>query len=145
MEWSEVNKNFGLCASDACPVHEACLRWVAAQQFPTRPLQWLYVSHHLVRQATADGCPAFATATPQRLALGFRRALASIPAGRQHAVCEALMQALGLLRNQYYNARKGARPLNPDEQQRVAAVLAEYGAPEPIEFDAYEERIYWPM
>lgn len=145
MDWTEVNKNFGLCASDACPVHEGCLRWQGAQAMPEGKLQWLYASHHLTRQAAADGCPAFVTAAPQRMALGFSRALGRIPADRQLAARDALMRALGLQRSQYYEARNGSRPLNPAEQQTVAAVLAEYGCPGPVEFDAYEERIYWPV
>ncbi|MBR1446951.1 MAG: hypothetical protein IJ586_07715 [Alloprevotella sp.] len=43
-----------------------------------------------------------------------------------------------------YKMRKGNRALTPEEQTLVAHVLAEHGAPQPVEFDGYEERYLWP-
>lgn len=146
MDWTDVPKTFGLCAVDDCPVAASCLRSLGAQLLPEEYLQWFFVNPALTRRRTAtEGCPAFADAAPQLMARGFTAALRQVPSGQMDAVREAIRAELGIGQNNFYEMRRGQRPLNRQEQARIAAVLVRFGAAEPVEFDAYEERRYWPF
>ncbi|MBP3228793.1 MAG: hypothetical protein J6M53_08460 [Bacteroidaceae bacterium] len=143
LSWEDVSKTFALCPSADCAVREACLRWVAAQLLPEDKPQWMFVAPRLWRTATADGCEAFRTAEPVRMARGFTRALGDIASKHRPAVYAAICRALGTGRNHYYEMRRGQRALSPKEQDVIAAILASHGAPQPVEFDAYEQMLFW--
>ncbi|MBR1711908.1 MAG: hypothetical protein IJ722_00685 [Alloprevotella sp.] len=143
LTWKKISKNYGFCQYDACPRHADCLRWVCAALIPEGALQEPFIVPRIVRQATEQGCPAFAPATPVRMALGFRRALGYVLSRDTAAVRGAICGALGVSFGPYYRMREGSYPLTPEMQERVAAILERYGVPAPVEFDAYEERIYF--
>ena len=144
MEWNDVNRNFGLCAHAGCPRRADCLRYEAGLLLPADLLQWPFVNPALWRQAGAEGCAAFTPAAPQRMARGFKQAMRSVPLQNIVAVREAAMAHFKISRPAYYHMYSGRRALTPQEQQEMAALLARFGAPEPVEFDAYEDAVYWP-
>lgn len=46
-------------------------------------------------------------------------------------------------RNTYFERRRGARPLPPDEQDFILNALKQVGVTEEMEFDSYEENTNW--
>ena len=60
MTWNDVSKLTALCASQACPVREGCLRYQGWLALPQEKTQWLFVSPSQASQAGAEGCPMFA-------------------------------------------------------------------------------------
>lgn len=46
-------------------------------------------------------------------------------------------------RNQYFERRRGDRPLSPNEQQFILKTLKQVGVTEDFEFDSYEPIINW--
>ena len=80
LAWSEIPHNFGLCASDACPMAAECLHRAAAALMPAPPASpalFIYVNHYYRLRAEQEGapCPEYLPAAPVRMALGFRRVL----------------------------------------------------------------------
>ena len=144
MTWNDVSKLTALCASQACPVREGCLRYQGWLALPQEKTQWLFVSPSQAAQAGEEGCPMFASAAPVRMAVGFAKAMRRMPAGNVRQCVNDLALALGVGQRLVYKMRKGNRALTPEEQTLVARVLAEHGAPQPVEFDGYEERYLWP-
>lgn len=145
MDWNDVPKTLGLCTVADCPVSSTCLRHLAAPLLPEEPLQWFFVNPALTRQRSAEGCPLYADAAPKRIAYGFIGALNTIALGQVPLVREAIMREFDIRRSTFFQMRRGFRSLNPDEQERIAAILVRFGAKEPVEFDDYREEIYWPL
>ena len=144
MDWSDVSKNFGLCQHTDCPRGAECLRQTAAALMPTGLQQWFYVTPWATEGYAQGRCRAYVSSAPTRVALGFRRALGTVPAANLQAVREAFMTHYGTSQRDYYRARSGVRPLTPEQQEEIAALLVEHGATEPVAFDAYDERIVFP-
>ena len=143
MEWNDVNKMFALCGYEPCPRREECLRYTAGKLIPETYFCWNMITPSQHRQVTDEGCPSFATNKPQHLARGFKQALNQVSGGQMAEARRAIMERLDIRRNCFYEKRNGKRLLNAEEQQAIAEVLARFGVPEPIEFDAYEDTIYW--
>ena len=144
MNWNDVSKLTALCASQACPVREGCLRYQGWLALPQEKTQWLFVSPSQAAQAGAGGCPMFASAAPVRMAYGFKRALGSLPSASVELCMRDIGRALVVGWRMVYRMRKGERGLSPEEQTLVARVLEEHGAPQPVVFDHYEEHYIWP-
>ena len=144
LNWEMVPRNFGLCASQACPRCEECLHRRAADLMPAPPASpplYIYVNHLYRQQAEQAGapCPEYLPAEPVRMALGFRRALDEelTYAARRRAVAQ--LKALFSGGHMFYDRLNGVMPLTPQEQKAVGRILAACGAAEPVEFDAYTE------
>ena len=144
LAWCEIPHNFGLCASDACPMAAECLHRAAAALMPAPPATpalFIYVNHYYRLRAEQEGapCPEYLPAAPVRMALGFRRVLDEelTHVGRQRAVSE--LKALFSGGGRFYDRKNGKTPLTPKEQEAVGRILASCGAAEPVEFDAYTE------
>ena len=144
LQWTDIPRNFGLCASRACPACDACLHRRAADLMPAPPASpplYIYVNHLYRQQAEQAGapCPEYLPAEPVRMALGFRRALDEelTLAARRRAVAQ--LKALFSDGSRFYDRKNGNIPMTPQEQEAVGRILAACGAAEPIEFDAYTE------
>lgn len=143
LTWEMVPRNFGLCASRACPMAAECLHRHAADLMPPPPASpplYVYVNHLYRLQAEQQGapCPEYLQAEPVRMARGFRRVLDEELnfQGRRRAM--ERLQHLFSNGHMYYDRKNGKMPLTPSEQAAVGRILAECGAAEPVEFDAYE-------
>ena len=83
----------------------------------------------------------FQKAEKMRVAYGFKRAMAQVPARHVRSVRSAIC-GLVCLRNYYYLLR-GEKPMFPDMQEKIASVLQRNGLPAPVEFDCYEWQYEW--
>ena len=144
LTWEMVPRNFGLCASRACPMAAECLHRRAADLMPPPPASpplYVYVNHLYRLQAEQQGapCPEYLQAEPVRMALGFRHALDEelTLAARRRAVAQ--LKALFSGGSRFYDRKNGNIPMTPQEQEAVGRILASCGAAEPVEFDAYTE------
>lgn len=153
--WAEVPRGFVLCLSSGCPAAARCLRRAAAGAVPPPPDGPCDVTvvnpacAALAQEAAAAGarpeeaCHAFLPSEPVRMARGFRKAHGSVPAERYGEVKTRLTQKMG--KSNFYRWRRGDCLLSPANQELVRSVLRGLGAPEPIEFDAYEEARDWHL
>lgn len=132
---------FARCFSDTCPRAGECLRRLAGRHCdPDTPFVHA-ISPHYVGRHMADGCPQYRTSRRMRWALGFGRAMGTLPASQIHAATDLLIAMTS--RTTFYRMRRGAIPLDTGQQHEIARILEAHGAPAPIEFDAYSEDYRW--
>ncbi|MBP3228370.1 MAG: hypothetical protein J6M53_06285 [Bacteroidaceae bacterium] len=143
LTWNEVPARYMVCCTATCPVRTRCLRHMAYNSAPASETV-LNMLHPLVASAAStDGCPHFADGAPVRIARGFSKALKTVPHGNISEASRKICDALGCSHSHYYILRKGQRPLSPAMQDKLTAVLAEVGAPRPVEFDQYADGYDW--
>ena len=65
----------------------------------------------------------------------------SIPTSPPSTAMSACIARFG--RNPYFMRRCGETPMPPSEQAFIRSLLKQVGAPDDLDFDAFEERISW--
>ena len=95
----------------------------------------------LADTAGESACKFFRKAEKVRVAYGFKRAMAQIPAGKVRSVRSAIC-GLVCQRNYYYLLR-GEKPMFPDMQAKIASILTRNGLPGSVEFDRYDWLYEW--
>lgn len=133
--------SFAKCLVTDCTAANRCLRHLAAQAVPADTEQMLAVNPKRTCPAAGESCPCFRTSTAARRPRGFIRTLNALPRSEAAGVAADLIQALN--RRLYYRLRKGEFALNAAHKALVENILIRHGAPQPVEFDAYEEELDW--
>lgn len=133
--------NFAFCFRTDCPMADSCLRGLAARDLTTTRRTLMVVNPLLAHPDGDKACAYFCKAEKLRVAYGFKRALAQVPSGKVYNVRAAIC-ALVCQRNYYY-LLKGEKPMFPDMQRRVEAILVRHGLTAPIEFDRYDWDYAW--
>lgn len=139
--YEHAPRNFALCFLAGCASAGECLRALAGADVGTDREVVPVVNPRLADEGGRGRCPRFKVAERVRVAYGFRRALGRVPAGRVTGVRNAACARMS--ERTYYRLMRGDRPMLPDEQEHMAALLVAHGAPEPVEFDRYEWRYGW--
>jgi len=139
LDYAQVPGGYALCFDGACPLGERCLRRLAAESLPEDVLQVCAVNP---RRCRPDAhCPYFRPSEPARMARGFTCALGTVPMANVPKVEQAVTALYN--RSYYFRMRRGQYVLTPAQQAQIARILTEYGAAQPVEFDAYEEQTDW--
>ncbi len=133
--------DFSLCLKSGCATVNECLRGLAGRDLDRERLNLSVVNPLLADEKGGEACPFFRKEEKVRIAYGFKRAKAKVEAGQvrnlRSAICRWVCQ------RDYYYLLKGEKPISPEMQKKITAVLARCGAPEPIEFDRYEWKYLW--
>ncbi|WP_298073458.1 DUF6078 family protein [uncultured Bacteroides sp.] len=132
---------FGFCLKTDCASAGECLRAFAARDLTPVRSTFTLVNPLLADTAGARSCRFFRKAEKVRMAYGFRRAFALIPAGNVKVVRSEVCELV--CRRNYYYLLRGQKPLSPAMQKKIAAILKRHGLTVPMEFDRYEWQYVW--
>lgn len=139
--FEKAPEGYSLCFQSQCASAAKCLRALAARDI-NKSVPKLTIVNPLSVNTTSEGeCPSFKSVDKARIARGFTNALRLIPMGNVENVRKTITEQLN--QRDYYYLRSGEKQMNPKMQEQIAAILTANGAPEPIEFDRYEEGIVW--
>lgn len=133
--------SFPLCLKTECASAGECLRGLAARDLKKDRANLSVINPLLVDIQGKTACKFFKKAQKVRVAYGFKRAMMQIPAGHVRNVRSAIC-GLVCQRNYYY-LLQGEKPMFPDMQKKIAAILLQNGLPVPVEFDHYEWHYEW--
>ena len=133
--------NFGLCLKSECASAGECLRGLAGRDLGKERVNLTIINPLLADTAGESACKFFRKAEKVRVAYGFKRAMAQIPAGKVRSVRSAIC-GLVCQRNYYYLLR-GEKPMFPDMQAKIASILTRNGLPGSVEFDRYDWLYEW--
>lgn len=127
------------CTSTNCPQASTCLRAWAWNHTDDDPQVIRVVNP---KYAAADGnCRYYCSNAPQRFARGFAHFQKRMFPDQYDKFCSACIQRFG--RNPYFMRRRGDTLMSPSEQQFIRSLLKKIGAPEDLDFTAYELRWNW--
>lgn len=130
---------YAVCQHADCPKASECLHQQAyAPQLEKQSLLRLLNPNHCTKD---DQCPHFRSNVPVTFARGFTNFQRNM-FPQQYAQFMRLCIA-HFSRNPYFERRRGARLLPPDEQELVLNTLREVGVAEELQFDGYEDRVNW--
>ncbi|MCQ2411316.1 MAG: DUF6078 family protein [Elusimicrobiaceae bacterium] len=134
-------QSFPLCNRENCPQAAQCLRRKAWDAIDAN-VQWpvLSIANPLLT-ATDGHCPSFKPAQPVTMARGFRNTLSKMPHGKVGLAAAKITNLF--CESNYYKMRRGDRPITPREQEQIARIFKNCGAPESIVFDEYYEDYLW--
>ena len=136
----KVPNNYTLCLKGDCPKAGNCLRHSAVKMMPAEVKTWQIVS--LAHLAEIEGeCTYFRSAEKVQYARGFVRMMSAMTVQQAHVVKESLIATFGMA--MYYRMRKGARLINPTEQETIYKLLEQQGITERTAFDNYTEGYLW--
>ena len=130
---------FSACISSTCPKREHCLHAWAWQH--RDPKSWLVDVINPDYTSEDGNCSYYCDDQPQRYARGFENFQKRMYPDQYKSFMYACIARFG--RNPYFMRRRGETPLPPSEQAFIRQVLKRVGAPDDLEFDAYEDRINW--
>lgn len=132
-DFNNVPASWALCFNDNCPLATQCLRRYAASQMPDNKTRVVTVAP----QAGADGhCPWYVSTEPVRVAYGFSQLYRHV-LYHDYAPMKRAITTLLRGHSNYYRYNNGELTLSPDEQQRIADIMADMGYHEPPVFDHY--------
>lgn len=139
--YQHAPRDYSLCFKTDCATAGTCLRALAARDLTTDAPNITIINPLLADTAGGTSCAYFRKAEQVRVAYGFKKALAQIPAGKVRAV---RLEVCGLVcRRNYYYLLRGEKPIFPAMQKTIAAILQQNGLPAPVEFDRYEWHYEW--
>lgn len=138
MKNEKMPKTFNLCLRAECPMAEKCLRHTAWEMLPTGIVYLSVINPKAIKLSTS--CNYYCSNTPMRFARGFKGMQANMLPAQYEKFRAKLITRLS--RNAYYERRRGERLCSPDEITYIRSVLKSLKL-ESLEFDAYEEHLYW--
>lgn len=133
--------NFAFCFCTDCATADSCLRGLATRDLTTSRTNVIAVNPLLANKQGGASCCYYCKAEKQRVAYGFKRALAKVPSGEVAYVRDRVCALV--CRRDYYYLLKGEKPMFPAMQRKVEAILVRHGLTAPIEFDRYDWRYNW--
>lgn len=136
-----IPDHFRRCVAEGCAAAEVCLRYQAYKDSTEQDESFWVINPKAAHPEAGTACPHYASAAKVRMARGFKHALLSVPHGNVKRIAEEISSHF--CQRNYYNIRRGDRPMTPAEQEIIATVLEKYGARTPIEFDAYYDDYLW--
>ena len=123
------------CPLATCTKCHACFRHLNYQKQLSEADHYSVLNTHR-HTLTGDACPHFIVERTERWAYGFKSLYASIPLGNAHA---ADFIQLFPSESSYFRSKRGDRPLSPDLQCQILALVAQAGGNPTIPFDRYQD------
>lgn len=140
LNYDEVPNNYLRCIHNTCPHQERCLRYTVARCTPDTVPSYPIVNPQYI-SGKEDTCDVFRSNQKVKFAYGITHILDNVPYKTAIAIRKELYQELG--RNMFYRVLNKERPLYPDEQEEIAALLRQHGIVERPEFDRYAYEYDW--
>lgn len=136
-----IPNRYKVCELTDCPKAKSCLRQIAYQLLLDDEDE-CFLSLLKPRFCSKDGnCTYYRDSSPVVFAKGFTNFQKKM---YSHQYQEFMMRLTNkFCRNPYFVRRRGERLLPPEEQKLILDTLKQVGVTEEMEFDAYEEKIYW--
>ncbi len=144
MNEQELFKNkaesYLVCLADHCPRHEECLRWLVGQYAPSDTSTLTVINPR--NPMTRDGsCNMFRLREKVTVYYGMTRFYEEIPEPKAKAIRHALEQ--NLKRTNYYECRRGDRPITPAFQSIIEQTVRNHGWQGPLVYDREEKDYDW--
>lgn len=131
--------DYPVCVHAQCPKAGECLHRIAFEKLRTEKkyMRLLNPDHC----TAGDSCQHFRCNNPVRYALGFTQMQRRMYPEQYDRFMTTLIMRFG--RNPYYDRRRGAIAMPPEEQKMVLQVLKKVGVTEEMKFDSYVDAINW--
>jgi hypothetical protein len=134
IDFNKIPSWWPLCPNAGCPQAADCLRHQALLQAPASVTHWPCL---MPSAYNGTPCDYFIQARTVRLARGFADLMRGIRSrDTRHNTRMALTAYFGS-RGSYYRYRDGERPLSPQQEQEVTAILRRNGITDEEPFDEY--------
>ncbi len=131
-----IPRTWALCYQEGCAMRKKCLRYIIRKNMAENMEEHLCV----LPSSRADGktCSHFVEDKKYWMAWGMRQTFSnvSIP---HHKLMKKELEKYFRSHSTYYRYFNGERPLTPEQQQWVEALLHKYGYEGPAHFDRVEE------
>lgn len=132
-DFSKVPGWYTFCFNSACPLHEQCMRFFAGTYVPKKVLSARCVLPH----ALQDGkCRWFDKIQVVTMALGFSHLFDQV-LKRDYTMMRKRLTAKLIGPRQYYEFKRGDRPLSPEQQEMIRRVVRSFGYEWEVPFDRY--------
>lgn len=133
-------ENYLICLSDHCPRHEECLRWQVGQYAPTDTYMLSIINPR--NPMTGDGsCNMFRQREKVTVYYGMTHFYDDIPEPKAKAIRHALERKLK--RTNYYECRRGDRPITPAFHSIIEETARNNGWQGPLVFEREEKDYDW--
>ena len=137
--YRDLPPNYSVCEQSDCPMAATCLHQLAYVRL-IETERFLHLINP--RQCSKDNnCEYYRNNAPVQFARGFTNFQQKMFPAQYDKFMRRLIGHFG--RNPYFERRRGAYPLPPDEQQIIIQALQEAGVTEELKFDSYEDLINW--
>lgn len=138
-EYTSLPTNYPVCEHSDCPMAASCLHQIAhAMKLKTDELLRLINPTRCTQDAS---CAYYRSNRPMVYACGFTNFQRRMFPDQYTSFMAICISEWG--RNPYFERRRGARLIPPNEQQFILKALKTVGVTEEMQFDAYEEAINW--
>jgi len=132
-DFAAVPKRYTLCYHEGCPLHDRCMRFLAAAHAP----ESLEVRRCVLPKAEKDGqCRWFDPIETVTMAEGFTDLYDKVLKDDYTPLRKQLTAYLHG-RKQYYQYMRGERPLSPEQQQGIRQIVSSYGYDWDVPFERY--------
>ncbi|WP_298642541.1 DUF6078 family protein [uncultured Prevotella sp.] len=138
-EYTTLPKEYPVCMHSSCPMATTCLH---QKVYFTMMEQNEFL--HLInpnRCSKDESCSYYRNCSPVSYARGFTKFQKQMFPDQYRRFMTICINHWS--RNPYFERRRGARPLPPDEQDFILNALKQVGVTEEMEFDSYEENTNW--
>lgn len=138
---AKAEDGYIVCYKADCSHCEECLRYLVGQHGQTLS-RVVTAVNQMNTDVQAGHCPMYKNAGKLRMARGMTKLLTSDMPGRvEKDIRHQLFMYFG--RTNYYEYRKGARLISPEQQQEIANIFKACGWNEPPQFDGFVEDYDW--
>jgi hypothetical protein len=132
-DFAAVPKRYTLCYHEGCPLHDRCMRFLAATHAPAS----LEVRRCVLPTAEKDGhCRWLDPIETVTMAEGFTGLYDKVLKGDYTPLRKQLTAYLHGPK-QYYQYMRGERPLSPAQQQGIRRIVSSYGYDWDVPFERY--------
>ena len=140
-DYTRLPAYYALCPLSACPRAAECLRQCLYEGLTPDVTDFRCLNLRALPSADGTDCPHFHPAVKVRFAWGLMGVLSQLeqlPYGQARDAKAAVCGVFG--RRTFYRARRGDRPISPDEQACIRRIFQHFGLTEDPQFDRYEYR-----
>lgn len=130
---------YAVCVVSDCTQDARCLRRTAYAALTQTADVMRTVNPERCTRSTS--CPYFSDNTPVSYARGFKTMRERMYPAQYRQFQQILIAAFG--RNPFYERQRGDYGIPPSEQETVRRALRKVGAPDDLDFDAYETQQDW--
>ena len=136
--YQDMPENYLHCFNETCELAETCLHQIVAR---------LGISTDCVVKAVnpkycnGAACRYYKSNKPMRMAYGMSHAYDKVLATDIVSLRRAISRHFG--NSMYYKRRNGEMAITPEEQDFINKLFHEYGYPDDVSFDRYEDELKW--
>ena len=137
--YTSIPDGYAVCQHSDCPMAETCLHQIVYPvMLEKNDILSVVNPNRCIKDAK---CKFFRSNKPITYARGFAHFQKRMFPDQYDKFCSACIQRFG--RNSYFMRRRGDTLMSPSEQQFIRSLLKQIGAPEDLDFTAYELRWNW--